>query len=82
MARHVERLRDTGVRGLMLSWTLGGHPSPNLELVYELGKKQKDGSSLSAEAALEVVAERRYGLAAPEMVSAWHEISAAFSEFP
>ncbi|MFA7691897.1 MAG: hypothetical protein GX117_07655 [Candidatus Hydrogenedentes bacterium] len=82
VARHVERLRDTGVRGLMLSWTLGGHPSPNLELVYELGKKQKDGSSLSAEAALEVVAERRFGLAAPEMVSAWHEISAAFSEFP
>ena len=82
VAKHVEGLRDTGVTGLMLGWTLGGHPSPNLEVVYELGKKREDGSLPSADEALETVAARRFGPAAPEMVAAWKEISAAFSEFP
>lgn len=28
--KHIKRLRDEGVRHLMLSWTLGGYPSENL----------------------------------------------------
>lgn len=82
VAKHVTGLRDTGVTGLMLGWTLGGHPSPNLEVVYELGKKTEDGRLPSPEEAMQTVATRRFGPAAPTMVSAWEEISTAFSEFP
>ena len=82
VAKHAAALRETGVTGLMLGWTLGGHPSPNLEVVYELGRKREDGTLPSAEEAMAVVAARRFGPAAPEMVTAWTEISTAFSEFP
>ena len=37
VARHAANLRHLGVNGLMLGWTLGGYPSPNLEVVAELG---------------------------------------------
>jgi len=37
VARHAANLRSRGVNGLMLGWTLGGYPSPNLEVVAELG---------------------------------------------
>ena len=82
VAKHVTGLRDTGVTGLMLGWTLGGYPSPNLEVVYELGKKKEDGTLPSPEEAMQTVAARRFGPAAPQMVAAWEEISTAFSEFP
>lgn len=82
VAKHVAALRDTGVTGLMLGWTLGGHPSPNLEVVYELGKKSAAGTLPSPEEAMQTVATRRFGPAAPEVVAAWKEISTAFSEFP
>ena len=37
VARHAANLRGLGVNGLMLGWTLGGYPSPNLEVVAEIG---------------------------------------------
>ncbi|MBM3882648.1 MAG: hypothetical protein FJ387_23485 [Verrucomicrobia bacterium] len=36
VARHAARLQAAGVDGLMLGWTLGGYPSPNLEVVAEV----------------------------------------------
>jgi hypothetical protein len=65
------------VGDLMLGWTLGGYPSPNLEVVGRvLG-------GASPEAALQQVAERRFGRAlAPAVVMAWREFSTAFGEFP
>ena len=55
VARHAANLRRLGVNGLMLGWTLGGYPSPNLEVVAELGAAlggqrgtgpgQRDGAS-------------------------------------
>ena len=79
VARHVANLRETKVDGLMLGWSLGGYPSPNLEVVAELGTDP----ALSPEEALLRIAERRFGAkAAPAFVRAWHAMSAAFSEFP
>lgn len=79
VARHAAGLREAGVDGLMLSWTLGGYPSPNLDVVAELGRDQ----AVSAEEALGRVARRRFGEAvAPAVVAAWQACSAAFSEFP
>lgn len=77
VARHAERLRGEGVDGLMLGWTLGGFPSPNLEVVSETLE------SGSAEQGMRRVAERRFGPAlAPAVLTAWREFSTAFSEFP
>lgn len=76
-ARHAANLRAANVDGLMLGWTLGGYPSPNLEVVAEVG------SGASEEEALQRVAVRRYGAeAAPSVVAAWKAFSAAFREFP
>jgi hypothetical protein len=67
------------VDGLMMSWTLGGCPSPNLEVVAEIGSPENP----SVEEAMTSVAERRFGPAlAPAALRAWCAFSAAFKEFP
>lgn len=38
MASHASNLREVHVDGLMPGWTLGGYPSPNLEVVAAIGK--------------------------------------------
>lgn len=77
VARHAENLRGADVSGLMLGWTLGGYPSPNLEVVAETLARG------SADDALQRVAERRFGPPlAPAVVKAWRGFSAAFCEFP
>ena len=79
VAQHAANLRETGVDGLMLSWTLGGCPSPNLEVVAELGADR----ALSVDDALLKVARNRVGEPlAPALVEAWKAFSVAFSEYP
>ena len=83
VARHAANLRGLGVNGLMLGWTLGGYPSPNLEVVAEVGSASVGGVAADPENAMLRVAERRFGKAlAPQVVSAWQEYSKAFSQFP
>jgi hypothetical protein len=83
VARHAANLRRLGVNGLMLGWTLGGYPSPNLEVVAEIGTASADGATLDPGVAMARVAERRFGKQlAPQVVGAWQEYSEAFSEFP
>jgi hypothetical protein len=77
VARHAENLSRAGVTEQMLGWTLGGYPSPNLEVVSETGRTG------SAAEGMRRVAVRRFGAAlAPKVIQAWERISAAFSEFP
>ncbi len=77
VARHAENLRGAKVNGLMLGWTLGGYPSPNLEVVVEAM------ACGSADEAMQRVAERRFGKSiAPAVVTAWRGFGAAFREFP
>ncbi|HPD30974.1 MAG TPA: hypothetical protein PLL20_13330 [Phycisphaerae bacterium] len=79
VARHIENLRDLGIRDMMLSWSLGGYPSPNLQLVREFSKTPPP----TAEQALARVAEDLYGkTAAPEVRKAWAAFSTAFEEYP
>ncbi|MBI4327957.1 MAG: hypothetical protein HY674_22225 [Chloroflexi bacterium] len=93
VARHAANLLRTNVDGLMLGWTLGGYPSPNLEVVAEIARTQADSQQgaepaanenrQAAAQAMQAVAERRFGkVLAPAFVQAWREFSAAFSEFP
>ena len=79
VARHAANLRAAKVDGLMLGWTLGGYPSPNLEVVSEIGRNP----GVTVDEALDAVARRRFGDAiAPHAVEAWKAWSRAFSEFP
>lgn len=79
VAQHAANLRNAHVDGLMLGWTLGGCPSPNLEVFAEMGRP----GERSVDEVLTAVAERRFGKElAPAAVRAWKAYSAAFSEFP
>lgn len=73
ITRHASALRDLGVKDIMLGWTLGCHPSPNIEAISEINS----GGSL------ETLARKRHGDAyAGMVVDFWKECSAAFREFP
>lgn len=79
IAEHCRNLAAAGVDGIMLSWTLGGYPSPNLEIA------QRFSEDLSAkkEAILDAVARERFGPdGAPRARKAWTAFSKAFREYP
>ncbi len=79
VAQHARNLREAGINDVMLGWTLGGYPSPNIEAVAELLTHQ----GRSIDGALQAIARRRFGdKDAPKMIRTWNEVSAAFSEFP
>jgi hypothetical protein len=78
VANHAANLRKCHINGIMLGWTLGGYPSPNLEVVSVIGSNP----SLSPADAMQRVAHRRYGKAGDAVVQAWQRFSTAFSEFP
>jgi len=66
--RHLKNLKEAGVTDLMLSWTLGGYPGGNLELL----------NSSKEELALRKFGEK----AAPEVLKAWDIFDHAFEKFP
>lgn len=85
VARHVAQLSSARVDGLMLGWTLGGYPSPNLEVACTLAVEGTDAGPVEerVQRALKRVAVTRFGPElAPDVVIAWNAFSAAFSEYP
>ena len=65
---HLTKLKQAGVSGLMLSWTLGGFPGGNLDLL---------------QASPEEIAASKYHPALAEKVCrAWKQFSEAFRQFP
>jgi hypothetical protein len=79
VAEHCHRLASAGVDGMMLSWSLGGYPSPNLEIAERLSRKPTP----TAADALDAVARRYFGSAgAPYARKASTAFSRAFSEYP
>lgn len=76
VAEHAENLSKESVDGVMLSWSLGGYPSLNLNLFqnYKAGAKEQ---------MLNMLAEDFYGKAAvADIRKAWTLCSNAFKEFP
>ena len=79
VAEHIKNLQNVDVDGLMLSWSLGGYPSPNMELV----KLMQDNPGNTISQSLNEIATKRYGKkSAPEVIKAWGIFSSAFTEFP
>jgi hypothetical protein len=79
IARHCRNLSRTDIDGLMLSWSVGGYPSPNLAIVRQFDRDPPPTISQ----ALTTVAQTRYGpQAAPDVLTAWSKLSTAFTEYP
>jgi len=79
VAQHFHNLTQTDIDGLMLSWSVGGYPSPNLALA----KCFESEPVPTLEQALTEVAWSRYGAdAVPDVLAAWSKFSTAFAEYP
>lgn len=76
--RHIKGLIDTGnVSGLMLSWTLGGYPSPMLEMI-NIMSNAKDGVPT-----LEEIYEKIFrGADTKKLAKIFTQFSDAFDEYP
>ncbi len=79
VAKHIKNLQNEDIDGLMLSWSLGGYPSPNLELVKYI---QDHPSSSISESLLKIATDRYGDKSAPDVIKAWDAFSSAFTEFP
>jgi hypothetical protein len=79
IAQHAANLAKVDIDGYMLSWTLGGYPSPNLEIARQFSLNP----GAEPNAVLDALAISRYGeQAAPFARKAWTSFSQAFREFP
>lgn len=79
VAEHCDNLAAAGVDGFQLSWSLGGYPSPNLEIAEQFSRRPWP----TRDAALDAVARARFGPdGAPLARKAWTAFSDAFREFP
>jgi hypothetical protein len=79
VAEHCHNLASAGVNGMMLSWSLGGYPSPNLEIAARFRTRPTPGIG----DVLDAVAVERYGPeGGPLARKAWTAFSTAFREFP
>ena len=79
VANHFHALAERGVEGALLSWSLGGYPSPNLEVACRFARKPVP----SVEEVLDAVATEHFGAAgAPDARRAWTLLSKAFRQYP
>lgn len=79
VARHCSNLAKLGTDGMMLSWSLGGYPSINLEVAHEFDVDPQ----ADRDAVLDKLARQHFGDgAAPHVRRAWTQLSKAFEEFP
>ncbi len=82
-AVHASNLHEAGIDGIMLGWTLGGYPSPNLEVISAIGRISHHEVSHSVKADLQKQAARTFGeVAAERIAEAWDTFSEGFRHFP
>ena len=78
VAQHAVNLANEGIDGVMLSWSLGCCPSPNLSVYRDLRKGERTPGPL-----LDRMATRLYGEAnAGRARMAWKAFSDGFSNYP
>ena len=78
VAEHACNLASAGVNGVMLSWSCGCAPAPNLDVFRELRRGEKTVGPV-----LDRLATARYGAAAaPAVRRAWTAFSEGFRNFP
>ena len=79
VAEHCQKLAAANIDGMMLSWTVGGYPSPNLLVARHFCLQP----GATPKTVLDAIAAERYGeAAAPHARRAWTAFSEAFRHFP
>ena len=79
VAEHAAELSKERIDGVMLGWSFGGYPSPNLK-VFQLFSQRPDSA---IDDVLNQIARESYGRhAVAHARKAWSAFSGAFSEFP
>ena len=79
IAEHCSKLAAENVDGYLLSWSLGGYPSPNLEIPQLFDQSPVP----SKDEVLDKLALKRYGQeGAPLARKAWKMMSDAYLEYP
>jgi hypothetical protein len=73
--QHLENLKNIGVKDYMLTWTLGGYPSPVLDMVASFASKQ-------AEFSLDEWYQSRFGKDAEKVARASKLFCKGFQEYP
>ncbi len=78
VAEHAVNLVREGVDGVMLSWSLGCCPAPNLSIFRDVRRTDADKGVV-----LDRLAADLYGTAAaPAVRKAWHSFAEGFREYP
>ncbi len=78
VAEHAHNLSGAGVDGVMLSWSLGCYPSPNLKIFQKIKRKEQSVSEVLDEMAVSIYGENGRILAR----KAWTSFSEGFREYP
>jgi hypothetical protein len=79
VAEHIHNLSSNKLEGMLIGWTMGGHPSPNFQLAQELNRTPVP----NVEAVLDALARERFGAGgAPHARRAWTLASEAFRQYP
>ena len=79
VAEHLRNLAAAKLDGMLIGWTMGGHPSPNFQLAQLLSQPPAP----SVDAALNSLARERFGPdGAPHARKAWTLMSDAFRQYP
>jgi hypothetical protein len=80
VAEHCGKLLSTtDLDAMLIGWTMGGYPSPNLRLVGMMNRKPAP----DVDAVLESLARERFGAeGAPHARKAWTLMSEGFREYP
>jgi len=80
VAEHCNNLlTQANLDAMFIGWTMGGHPSPNIDLAQRLSRSPAP----SIDTVLNEIATERYGPeGAPHARAAWTAMSDAFREYP
>jgi hypothetical protein len=79
VAEHLHNLASIKLNGMLIGWTMGGHPSPNFQLAQQLNRTP----ARSVDTVLEGLARERFGAqGAPHARQAWALTSEAFRQYP
>ena len=79
VAEHIHNLASMDLRGMLIGWTMGGHPSPNFDLARRMNRRPVP----EVGDVLDELARDRFGAAGWRHArQAWSLASAGFREYP
>ncbi len=79
VAEHIHNLAPIRLHGMLVGWTMGGHPSPNFDMVQRMNRTPVPDVAT----VLDTMARERFGPeGAPHARKAWTLASEAYRQYP